>query len=104
MAPQTIVRSSGAVIAYSNEAASGAVGTGATPSKEDIFGGMAPDEAHVAAPQIPLIIGLTVAGLATAGAVAFFVSRRFQTVRDVQRETQHAWQRTVTGGRWWRLA
>jgi gas vesicle protein len=63
---------------------------------------MPADEAHEVTPQTPLIIGVTVAGLATASAVAFFVSRRSQTVRDVQRETQHAWQRTMTGGRWWR--
>jgi hypothetical protein len=127
---------------------------------------------------LPLVIGLAVAGLATAGAVAFFVGRRAQdggggkatpilssdavrnltdsasdqlddlryalkqqlldrpyratrplrreirrstaplrrgadslarttrdvqrNARDVQREAQHRWQRTMTGGRWWR--
>ena len=85
-----------------SEETNGAVRNGATPSQEDVYGGMAPDEAHEATPQTPLIIGLTVAGLATVGAVAFFMSRRSRTVHAVQRETQHAWQRTMTGGRWWR--
>jgi hypothetical protein len=126
---------------------------------------------------LPLVIGLAAAGLATAGAIAFFVGRRAQNggggstpllssdtlrnltdsasdqlddlrytlkqqlvdrpyratrpmrrqirrstaplrrgadslarttrdvqrnARDVQREAQHRWQRTMTGGRWWR--
>jgi YtxH-like protein len=153
-------------------------GNGTTPSQTDAHGATTPDETYESsASPLPLIIGLAAAGLATAGAVAFFVGRRAQNgggattpllsndtlrnltdsasdqlddlrytlkqqlvdrpyratrplrreirrstaplrrgadslsrttrdiqrnARDVQREAQHRWERTRTGGRWWR--
>ncbi len=152
-------------------------GNGATPSQTDAYGATTPDEAYETSSPLPLVIGLAAAGLATAGAVAFFVGRRAQNggsnstpllssdtlrnltdsasdqlddlrsalkqqlverpyratrpmrrqlhrstaplrrgadslarttrdvqrnARDVQREAQHRWERTMTGGRWWR--
>jgi gas vesicle protein len=151
-------------------------GNGAAPTPSSTY-----DETtyqgHETSSALPLVIGLAAAGLATAGAVAFFVGRRAQNggsgptpllssdtlrnltdsasdqlddlrhtlkqqlverpyratrplrreirrstaplrrgvdsisrttrdvqrnARDVQREAQHRWQRTMTGGRWWR--
>ncbi len=153
-------------------------GNGAAPSQADAYGATTPDEAYeTSSSPLPLVIGLAAAGLATAGAIAFFVGRRAQNggssstpllssdtirnltdsasdqlddlrhtlkqqlvdrpyratrplrreirrstaplrrgvdsisrtthdvqrnARDVQREAQHRWQRTMTGGRWWR--
>jgi YtxH-like protein len=153
-------------------------GNGAAPNRTDTYGPTTPDEAYeTSSSPLPLVIGLAAAGLATAGAVAFFIGRRAQNggsssapllssdtlrnltdsasdqlddlrstlkqqlvdrpyratrplrreirrstaplrrgadslarttrdvqrnARDVQREAQHRWQRTMTGGRWWR--
>ncbi|HEY7019738.1 MAG TPA: YtxH domain-containing protein [Ktedonobacterales bacterium] len=151
-------------------------GNGAAPAPNTTYDETAYDE-HETSSSLPLVIGLAAAGLATAGAVAFFVGRRAQNgggssspllssdtlrnltdsasdqlddlrytlkqqlvdrpyratrpmrrqlrrstaplrrgadslarttrdvqrnARDVQREAQHRWQRTMTGGRWWR--
>jgi hypothetical protein len=156
---------------------SASAGNGAAPDETDMYGDMEPNEGREAAGPLPLVIGLAAAGLATAGAVAFFVRRRSQNgasssasllsgdtlrgwtdsasdqlddlryalrqqlvdrprratrplrrelrrstaplrrsvdnlarttrdvqrnARDAQREAYHAWQRTKTGGRWWR--
>ncbi len=53
-------------------------GNGATPSQTDAYGATTPDEAYETSSPLPLVIGLAAAGLATAGAVAFFVGRRAQ--------------------------
>ncbi|HEX3270901.1 MAG TPA: YtxH domain-containing protein [Ktedonobacterales bacterium] len=151
-------------------------GNGAAPTTSSTYDETA-YEGHEASSPLPLVIGLAAAGLATAGAVAFFVGRRAQNgassstsllssdtlrnltnsasdqlddlrytlkqqlvdrpyratrpmrrqfrrstaplrrgadslarttrdvqrnARDVQREAQHRWERTMTGGRWWR--
>jgi hypothetical protein len=152
-------------------------GNGAAPPTPDTtYDEIAQDGQETSSP-LPLVIGLAAAGLATVGAVAFFVGRRAQNggsgstpllssdtlrnltdsasdqlddlrytlkqqlvdrpyratrplrreirrstaplrrgadslarttrdvqrnARDVQREAQHRWQRTMTGGRWWR--
>jgi hypothetical protein len=151
---------------------------GATPSWNTVYQETTSDFMGETSNPLPLIIGLAAAGLATAGAVAFFVGRRVQNggggtstpmlssdalrnltdaasdqlddlrytlkqqlvdrpyratrplrreirrsaaplrrgvdslgrttrdiqrnARDVQREAQHRWERTRTGGRWWR--
>ena len=155
-------------------------GNGAAPgatSRPTAYDETANQVTEETASPLPLIVGLAAAGLATAGAVAFFVGRRAQNggsgstpmlssdtlrnltdsasdqlddlrytlkqqlvdrpyratrplrreirrstaplrrgvdslsrttrdiqrnARDVQREAQHRWQRTMTGGRWWR--
>jgi hypothetical protein len=151
-------------------------GNGAAPTTNSTYDETAHEDYGTASP-LPLVIGLAAAGLATAGAVAFFVGRRAQNggsgatpllssdilrnltdsasdqlddlrhtlkqqlmdrpyratrplrreirrstaplrrgvdslsrttrdvqrnARDVQREAQHRWERTKTGGRWWR--
>jgi hypothetical protein len=151
-------------------------GNGAAPTTSSTYDEAAQEEYETSSP-LPLVIGLAAAGLATAGAVAFFVGRRAQNsgnnstpllssdtlrnltdsagdqlddlrhtlkqqlvdrpyratrplrreirrstaplrrgvdsisrttrdvqrnARDVQREAQHRWERTMTGGRWWR--
>jgi len=54
-------------------------GNGAAPSQTDVYGEMAHDETYeTSSSPLPLVIGLAAAGLATAGAVAFFVGRRAQ--------------------------
>jgi hypothetical protein len=152
-------------------------GNGATPGQDTTDGATLRDDMNGTASPLPLVIGLAAAGLATAGAVAFFVARRAQNgsngsapllsgdtvrgwtdaasdqlddlrytlrqqlvdrprratrplrrelrrstaplrrgvdnlarttrdvqrnARDAQREAYHTWQRTKTGGRWWR--
>ena len=151
----------------------------ATPNQNATYDEATSDDmGETSSSPLPLVIGLAAAGLATAGAVAFFVGRRTQNggggtsapmlssdtlrnltdsasdqlddlrstlkqqlvdrpyratrpmrrqfrrstaplrhgvdslsrttrdiqrnARDVQREAQHRWDRTMTGGRWWR--
>lgn len=152
-------------------------GNGAAPTKDTTYAETTQDDAYATSNPLPLVIGLSAAGLATAGAIAFFVARRSlnggsmstpmlssdtvrgwtdaasdqlddlratlrqqlvdrprratrpmrrdfrrstaplrrgvdsfarttrdvqRNARDAQREAYHAWQRTKTGGRWWR--
>jgi YtxH-like protein len=152
-------------------------GNGAAPPTPNTAYDETAYEDHGTLSPLPLVIGLAAAGLATAGAIAFFVGRRAQNggggstplfssdtlrnltdsasdqlddlrhtlkqqlvdrpyrasrplrreihrstaplrrgadslarttrdvqrnARDVQREAQHRWERTMTGGRWWR--
>jgi hypothetical protein len=150
----------------------------AAPNRSTAYDETTSDYMGETSSPLPLVIGLAAAGLAAAGAVAFFVGRRAQNgvgetstpmlssdtlrnltdsasdqlddlrhtlkqqlvdrpyratrplrreihrstaplrrgvdslgrttrdiqrnARDVQREAQHRWERTMTGGRWWR--
>lgn len=61
------------------EVTSSGVGNGELPKHEQVYGDLAADFTTPVAPQLPLVIGLAVAGLAAVGALGFLLSRRSQS-------------------------